>query len=63
MNDFDFDVLQKKRIARGAYHRKNGSKSKRCTLPSDYLTAAEKRKLNGEVMDYFQVSRVEANDR
>ena len=49
MNDFDFDVLQKKRIARSAYHRKNGSKSKRCTLPSDYLTAAEKRKLNGEV--------------
>ncbi len=49
MNDFDYDALQKKRIARGAYHKKNGSKSKGCTLPSDYLTAAQKRKLNGEV--------------
>lgn len=49
MNDFDYDVLQKKRTARGAYYKKNGSKSKRCTLPSDYLTAAERRKLNGEV--------------
>lgn len=49
MNDFDYDALQKKRIARGAYHKKNGSKSKGCTLPSDYLTDAQKRKLNGEV--------------
>lgn len=30
----------------------NGSKSKRCTLPSDHLTAAQKRKLNGEVKTF-----------
>lgn len=49
MNDFDYDALQKKRIARGAYYKKNGSKSKGCTLPSDYLTDAQKRKMNGVV--------------
>lgn len=49
MTDFDYDVLQKKRIATGAYHRKGGSKSKRCSLPSDHLTEAQKRKLNGPV--------------
>ena len=47
MTDFDFDVKQKKSIARGAYARKGGSKSKKCSLPSDLLTDAQKRKLNG----------------
>jgi hypothetical protein len=46
MNDFDYDAMQKKRIARGAYARKGGARSKKCTLPGDYLTAAEKRKLS-----------------
>ena len=49
MTDFDFDCKEKKRIASGAYHKKNGSKSKGCKLPSDYLTASQKKKLNGEV--------------
>lgn len=49
MNDFDFDAMQKKRIAQGAKHKKNGSKSHGCTLPSDYLTNAQKRALNGPV--------------
>lgn len=48
MNDFDFDALQKKRIAQGAKH-KVGRRSG-CTLPSDSLTEAEKRKLNGPVV-------------
>ena len=52
MNDFDYDVMQKKRIARGASRMKRGSKSKKCTLPSDYLTAAQKRRLNGPVSTY-----------
>lgn len=30
----------------------NGSRSKRCSLPSDYMTAAQKRHLNGEVKTY-----------
>ena len=49
MTDFDYDVMQKKRIASGAFHKKGGSKSKKCTLPSDHLTEAQKRKLNGPV--------------
>lgn len=52
MNDFDYDCMQKKRIASGAGHRKRGSKSKKCTLPSDYLTKKELRALNGEVKFY-----------
>ena len=50
MNDFDFDVMQKKNVARGARHRKGGSKSKKCSLPSDLLTPAQKRALNGPVI-------------
>lgn len=52
MNDFDYDVMQKKRTARGAVHRKRGSKSKKCTLPSDYLTKKELKAMNGEVKSY-----------
>lgn len=49
MTDFDYDVMQKKRTATGAFHRKGGSKSKKCSLPSDNLTEAQRRKLNGPV--------------
>lgn len=49
MNDFDFDVMQKKRIAQSARHRVCGSKSRKCSLPSDSLTPAQRRKLNGPV--------------
>ena len=52
MHDFDFDIMEKKRIARGARARKCGSKSRKCTLPSDYLTAAQKKGLNGKVITY-----------
>ena len=47
MADFDYDVKQKKNIAHGAFARKRGSKSKKCSLPSDLPTEAQKRKLNG----------------
>ena len=50
MNDFDYDAMQKKRIARGAAHMKR--KRKGCSLPSDNLTAAQKRRLNGPVSIY-----------
>jgi len=46
MTDFDFDCKEKKAIARGAYHRKNGSKSKGCSLPHD---GENPKKLNGPV--------------
>lgn len=51
MTDFDYDVKQKKNIAHGAFARKRGSKSKKCTLPSDLLTDAQKRKLNGPCVE------------
>ena len=50
MHDFDYDAMQKKRIARSAAHMKR--KRKGCSLPSDYLTAAQKRRLNGPVSTY-----------
>ena len=49
MNDFDYENLQKKRVAAGAARMKRGSKSKKCTLLSDYLTPAQLKKRNGEV--------------
>lgn len=52
MNDFDYDVLQKKRIAAGARHMKRGSRSKRCSLPSDNLTPAQMKRRNGPVSTY-----------
>ena len=52
MHDFDYDAMQKKRIARGAAHMKRGSKSKKCSLPSDGMTAAEWKRRNGPVNTY-----------
>lgn len=46
MNDFDYDAMQKKCLARNNFAKKRGARSKKCTLPGDYLTAAEKRKLS-----------------
>lgn len=45
---YQSDIREKKSIGRGAFHKKCGSKSKKCTLPSDYLTRKEKAKLNSE---------------
>ena len=52
MNDFDYDVLQKKRTAAGARRMKRGSRSKRCSLPSDHLTPAQLKRRNGPVSTY-----------
>lgn len=52
MNEFDYDVLQRKRLARQSKYLKNGSRSKKCTLPSDFLSPSEKKKMNGEVSVY-----------
>jgi hypothetical protein len=52
MDDFTYDIVQKKRIARGARHKKNGSKSKWCHLPSDNLTAKQLKERNGPIMNY-----------
>lgn len=53
MTDEEFvfykDVSDKKRIARGANNRKGSKGTKKCTMPSDYLTKKEKLAMNGEV--------------
>ena len=49
MNDFDYDVMQKKRIARGAFSRKGTVNQKGCRLPHENLTKKEREALNGEV--------------
>lgn len=52
MNDFDYDVMQKKKTASGAKHRVNGSKSRKCTLRTDYMTPSQIKKQNGAVISY-----------
>lgn len=52
MTDAEFcfkeDVRNRSIVKKGVIHKKNGSKSRKCTLPSDYLTASQKKKRNGE---------------
>lgn len=56
MNDVEFilkeDIKEKKQAGRGCYHKKNGSKSKKCRLPSDNLSKKEIKKMNGECKVY-----------
>ncbi len=56
MNDVEFilkeDIKAKKQAGRGYYHKKNGSKSKKCRLPSDGLSKKEIEKMNGECKVY-----------
>lgn len=49
MTDFDYDVMQKKRIASGAYHRKGTTNRKGCVLPHELLKPKELKKLNGKI--------------
>lgn len=49
---FVSDSREKKSVARSAVHRKGGRKSKKCTLPSDYLTEKQRKELNGAVDSY-----------
>lgn len=41
-----------KRLARGAYNKRTGSRSKKCSLPSDRLTPKQLKERNGEIMSY-----------
>lgn len=50
MNEFDWEVLQRKRIAQQARYRKNGSKSKKCSLPSDRMSQKQWKERNGEIV-------------
>lgn len=51
MNDFEYDCLEKKRIARSAKNHVNARRGK-CKLPHEYKTAKELRAMNGEVKTY-----------
>ena len=48
--EFVFNQTNKERRNYGAFHKKNGTKSKKCTLPSDRLTPAQLNKLNGPIL-------------
>ena len=52
MNEFYAEVLERKSVASGARHKKNGSHSKSCNMPADTMSAAELKKLNGNVVTY-----------
>lgn len=59
MTDFEYDCYQKKNIAHSAAKRKCGSKSKKCNLPSDSLTAKQWKERCGKVMEYQIRRRME----
>ena len=56
MNDVEFilkeDIKEKKQAGSGYRYKKNGSKSKKCSLPSDNLSKKELNKMNGECKVY-----------
>lgn len=52
MNDFDYDVLQKKRLARQSFHRKCGSKSRKCPMSTDRMTRKQWEERCGEIVTY-----------
>ena len=56
MNDIEFilkeDIKKKKQAGSGYRYKKNGSKSKKCSLPSDHLSKKEIEKMNGECKVY-----------
>lgn len=46
---YESDIRSKKNIAHQAIHRKNGSKSKKCTLPNDGISQKQWKEMNGPV--------------
>lgn len=52
MNVYQETIAERKAMLSGARHKKGGSKSRKCSLPSDNLTPAQMRKLNGPVVTY-----------
>ena len=52
MSDFEYDCLQKKRLAGQAKYRKRGSKSKKCNLPSDRMTQKQWKERCGPVVSF-----------
>lgn len=46
------EIRQRKNIGQQARHKKCGSRSRKCRLPSDHMTKKQLKGLNGEVMTY-----------
>jgi plasmid maintenance system antidote protein VapI len=52
LNDFDYDVMQKKRLARNAQYRTGKRGGRTCRMTTDRLTDKQWKEMNGEVMSY-----------
>jgi len=52
MGVFDEDVRERRALVSSARKRIGGSRSRRCSLPSDGLSAAQRGRLNGPVRTY-----------
>lgn len=52
MNDFEYEVRQRKILARQSRYKKNGSKSRRCSLSSDRMTDKQWKERCGAIMVY-----------
>lgn len=52
MTEFEYDCYKKKNVAHSAMRRKCGSKSKKCSLPSDNMTPKQWNERCGDVMSY-----------
>ena len=52
MTDFEYDIRQKKSIANQSRYRKRGSKSKKCSLPSDGISYKQWKEMCGPVETY-----------
>ena len=50
MTDFDYDCLERKRLAKQAKYRKCGSKSHKCTMSTDNMTQKQWKERNGKVV-------------
>jgi len=60
MNDFDYEVMQRKRLARQASHKKCGSKSKKCPMSTDHMT--RKQWLEEYLLDMIHKYSTTASD-
>ena len=61
MTDFEYDVMQKKRLARNQFHNakyKHGG----CHLPHEDLTPAQMKRRNGPIMTYSMNQPMSWND-
>ena len=52
MNDFEYECMQRKRLANQAKYRKRGNKSKKCSLPSDGMTHKQWKERCGQILSY-----------